>query len=187
LIVILLFFLSSVLQGAPISTTQEGKREVENGKPLMESTDVEILYSSQGIVLTKIYTAQMVQYENGDKFCPAGMYATCYDKEKKIIGTLRANTVYHYANSDLWELKGDVEVKGYYKGEDQQLNTEELYWNLKTKEIYTDSFIRLETPNELLTGKGFQALQDLSYYTLAMPEGYIGADESNWKQNESEK
>jgi LPS export ABC transporter protein LptC len=146
--------------------------------PLLESTDLELLYSSDAVVWAKICTPKLLQYQNGDGFYPEGVYVECYDKEKKIVATLRANTVYRYAESDSWELRGDVEVKGYQGGEQQQLNTEELHWNLKTKKIFTNKFVRLETPHELLTGHGLEATQDLNYYTLTLPEGFVEVDSS---------
>jgi LPS export ABC transporter protein LptC len=144
--------------------------------PLIESADMEVLYSEEGIVVAKMCAESRLQYENGNSTYPAGMYVECYDKQRRLIATLRANTAYQYVDKEMWELKGDVEVKGYYEGDEQQLNTEELYWNAKTNKIYTDKFVRLETGSELLTGYGIDAMQDLSYYTIASPKGFVNAD-----------
>jgi len=149
----------------------------EAAPPLIESTELEVLYSSEGKVVVKMNTEKRLQYENGDIVYPVGIYVECYDEHKKIVATLRANTVYQYADQEQWELKGDVEVKGYQDGEETQLNTEEAYWNLKDKQIYTDKFVRIETKNELLTGYGLQATQDLSSYSLSMPQGFVNVDE----------
>lgn len=144
--------------------------------PLIESTNVEALYSDEGIVVAKLTTEKQLQYKNGDKVFPSGIYVECYDKEKNLTATLRANTVYQYADTDVWELKGDVEVIGYQDGRETQLNTEELYWNLKNKEIYTFKFVRVETEYELLTGYGLNAKQDLSYYVISAPQGFVNID-----------
>ncbi|OJW67256.1 MAG: LPS export ABC transporter periplasmic protein LptC [Candidatus Amoebophilus sp. 36-38] len=157
---------------ATTGTTEEKKQEI----PLIESTTLEVLYSDEGVVVAKMTTEKRFQYENGDSIYPVGMYVELYDKEKNIIGTLRANTVYQYANKDIWELKGDVEVKGYKDGDEKQLNTEELYWDQKAKQIYTPKFVRIETENELLTGYGLSAMQDLTYYNLSAPQGFVNID-----------
>jgi LPS export ABC transporter protein LptC len=151
-------------------------RDKNQDIPLIESTHMEVLYSEEGIVIAKMCAESRLQYENGDSVYPAGMYIECYDKQKKIVATLRANTAYQYVDKDMWELKGDVEVKSYHEGDEQQLNTEELYWNLKTSKIYTDKFVRLETGNELLTGYGIDAMQDLSYYSMSSPQGFVNVD-----------
>ncbi|MHB9147517.1 MAG: LPS export ABC transporter periplasmic protein LptC [Candidatus Amoebophilus sp.] len=155
-----------------LANNQDKKQEL----PLIESTNMEVLYSEEGIVVAKMCAESRLQYENGNSIYPAGMYVECYDKQKKLIATLRANTAYQYVDKEMWELKGDVEVKGYHEGDEQQLNTEELYWNLKTNKIYTDKFVRLETGNELLTGYGIDAMQDLSYYSMSSPEGFVNVD-----------
>ena len=144
--------------------------------PFMESTELEILYSKEGKVVAKMTTAKRLQYAHGDVVYPAGIYVECYDDHQKIVATLRANTVYQYADREQWELKGDVEVKGYQQGEETQLNTEEAYWNRKDEQIYTDKFVRIETKHELLTGYGLQAKQDLSFYSLSRPQGFVQVD-----------
>lgn len=144
--------------------------------PLIESTELELLYSSGGKVVAKMTTEKRLQYENGDVVYPTGIYVECYNEDRKVIATLRANQVYQYVDQEQWELKGDVEVKGYQGDEETQLNTEEAYWNLKDKQIYTDKFVRIETKNELLTGYGLEAKQDLSSYSLSMPQGFVQID-----------
>jgi LPS export ABC transporter protein LptC len=152
------------------------EQQQDEDMPLIETIDMEVLYSEEGIVVAKMTTAKRLQYENGDSIYPLGIYVECYDKEKKLTATLRANTVYQYADEDIWELKGDVEIKGYQEGKQRQLNTEELYWDLKNKQIYTSKFVRFETENELLTGYGFNSRQDLTYYTITAPQGFVNVD-----------
>lgn len=175
-IVPLLFFML-LGRSLAIAGVQHDPKEI----PVLESTDLEILYSSEAIVLVKLTADKFLQYENGDGVYPMGIYAECYDKNKKTIAKLRANTAYHYGETDLWELTGDVEVEGFYNNQVQLLNTEQVFWNVKSQQLYTDRFIRLESPHELLTGKGLTANQDLSNYTLDMPEGFAQVDTTEFK------
>src|SRR4051812_34096495 len=77
----------------------------ESTPPLIESTELEVLYSSEGKLVAKMTTEKRLQYENGDVVYPAGMYVECYDEHKKIVATLRANTAYQYVDREQWELK----------------------------------------------------------------------------------
>jgi LPS export ABC transporter protein LptC len=169
--------ISLLVYGLFACSTSWATDSQEASPPLVESTELEVLYSREGKLVAKMTTPKRLQYENGDVVYPAGVYVECYDEHKKIVATLRANTAYQYADREQWELKGDVEVKGYQEGEETQLNTEEAYWNLKDKQIYTDKFVRIETKKELLTGYGLQAKQDLSFYSLSMPQGFVHVDE----------
>lgn len=142
--------------------------------PVIEGTQLEIIRSDDGVVIISILTDKFLQYQNGDRMYPEGIYGTFYDTDKSISAILSANTVYYYAEKDVYELKGAVEIKSY-KGK-KQLNTEELHWNIGTEEIYTDKFVRVATEEELLTGKGLTARQDLSRYSLLVPEGFASVE-----------
>ena len=52
--------------------------------PLIESTELEVLYSSEGKVVAKMTTDKRLQYENGDVVYPVGIYVECYDEHKKL-------------------------------------------------------------------------------------------------------
>lgn len=164
----------AVVYTAPISLAAE---EVDNSLPLIESTQLEILYSREGKVVFKITTPKMLKYKNGDQVCPEGIYIESYDDDKTIVGELRANTVYHHVDSNQWDLKGDVEIKRFQDGKCIQLNTEEAYWNQEDEKIYTDKFVRIETNTELLLGYGLQAKQDMSFYSIQRPQGFVEEDE----------
>ena len=173
-LVILILLLASSVYTTPISLAA---KEVDNSLPLIESTQLEVLYSRDGKVVCKITTPKLLKYKNGDQVYPEGIYVEQYDDDKTIVGELRANTVYHYVDSKKWDLKGDVEIKRFQDGKCIQLNTEEAYWNLEDEKIYTDKFVRIETNTELLLGYGLQAKQDMSFYSIQMPQGFVEEDE----------
>jgi len=140
--------------------------------PMMEGTKLEIIRSDDGVVTSRMLADRLLQYENGDKVYPAGIYVEFYDTDKRCISaTLTASKVYYYAERDIYELKGDVEIKSH-EGQ-KQLNTEELYWNVGDEELYTDKFVRIETEEELLMGQGLSARQDLSQYSVSAPQGFV--------------
>ena len=60
-------------------------------------------------------------------------------------------------------------VKNLQKKE--TLNTEELHWDRTKQEVFTDKFVRIETPTEILTGQGLRANQDFSRYRILKPTG----------------
>jgi hypothetical protein len=55
------------------------------------------------------------------------------------------------------------------KGE--RLNTEKLIWDQNRQLIYTDKFVRITTPSEVLTGEGMESTQDFSDWTIKTPRG----------------
>jgi len=59
----------------------------------------------------------------------------------------------------------------------ETLKSEELFWEPQKENVYTEKFVRIETPGELMTGTGLKAKQDFSEWTLDNPEGLIDVEE----------
>ncbi len=68
----------------------------------------------------------------------------------------------------LWKLIGNVDIQNR-KGE--RFNTELLYWNEATQKVYSDKFIRIQQPDRIITGHGFDSNQQMTVYTIHNIEG----------------
>lgn len=54
------------------------------------------------------------------------------------------------------------------------LRTPDLWWDQNTKKFYTDKYVRFKSASKIIYGgKGFEADQDLSNYTIFQPTGII--------------
>ena len=47
----------------------------------------------------------------------------------------------------------------------------------RTQRIYSDEFIRIEQPDRIITGHGFESNQQMTVYTIRKPEGIFYVDE----------
>ena len=143
------------------------------GEPNMESTQLEVICNThQGIIKFRAFADEALHYENGDKIYPKGVYVEFYETDQQVSVSGRANSVYFITEENVYEFRGDVELKSLK--EKKQLNTEQLYWDPETETFYTDTFIRIETEDkQLLTGEGLTAKQDLSYYKIAKVQGVL--------------
>ncbi len=59
----------------------------------------------------------------------------------------------------------------------ERLETEELIWDEKTQRVFTNKFVVLRRPDELIKGHGFEANQDFSNAKIKAVEGQIKVDE----------
>ena len=140
--------------------------------PVLESSQIELLCSEHGIVKYRLFTDKALRYESGDCAYPEGAYIEFYESSNKEVSMKgRADSVYFFAQRNIYEFRGDVEIKNFRDA--TQLNTELLYWNPEHEAFHTDKFVRLETEEELLTGEGLTAKQDLSYYVVFKPQGLL--------------
>ena len=137
--------------------------------PLSEAENVEMFYSESEKVKVKMIAAIVYEYENGDREFPKGIYLEFYDEFEKLESTLRANEAYFFKKDNTWRGRGNVEVKNVTKKE--QLNTEELFWSPKDKKIYTEKFLTIKQEDQVLSGEGLEAEQDLSRYKITNPTG----------------
>ena len=66
-----------------------------------------------------------------------GVDIVTYQKDSTgaVDATLTANYAIHYGNRKLWEAKGNVVVK---KSNGQELYTQQLFWNEKTRRIWSN-------------------------------------------------
>ena len=143
--------------------------------PLSEAENVELFYSESEKVKVKMVAALVYEYENGDREFPNGIYLEFYDEFENLESTLRANEAYFFQKDNKWRGRGNVEVKNIRKKE--QLNTEELFWKPKDEKIYTEKFLTIRQEDQILTGEGLEAHQDLSLYKITKPSGVIDLKE----------
>jgi LPS export ABC transporter protein LptC len=93
------------------------------------------------------------------------MFVQFYNDSNLVESTIRSKYARYDEKKQLWKAQNDVVAVNIKKGE--QLNTEELFWDEKTQEIYSDKFTRVSSASGVFYGEeGFEAQQDFSKYRL---------------------
>lgn len=147
--------------------------------PFLESENVVELLSDSARLHIRL-TAPLEQiFENGDKLYSKGVAVTFYDKPGKlVVNTLVGNWCRYDNATKLYTMRGAVNVANV--PEQQHLNTEELFYNQMQQKIFTKdtTFVRVQTPTEVLTGYGLTANQDFSRYGIHKPAGTFTLEEA---------
>lgn len=147
--------------------------------PTMENHDVTTLYSDSARLLIKLQAPLQQEFENGEGVFPEGLYVEFYEKEKGLEGqvtsTLRANYGRQNRDKNLYEVRGNVVVDNLTKQE--KLETEQLFWDRRKARIYTEKFVKITTPEEVIMGQGLQANQDFSNYKIKKVTGTFNLKE----------
>jgi LPS export ABC transporter protein LptC len=156
-------------------TKSDFKEPVEYTGPLREVENLE-LYNSEGQhIKSKVMADLVYEFANGDQEFPKGVYIEMYNEFGRLESTLRANYAKFIKAEEHWLGQGKVELKNVEKND--QLNTEELFYNPKTKKIYTDKFVTIRQQGDVIYGTGLNAMQDLSHYEITNPEGTLEVEE----------
>lgn len=124
--------------------------------------DVTITRSDSGFVQAKLMT-QVMHNKKGEKAVlefPKGFCAFIYERDTLPISKITANYGIRYNEKELVFARDNVIVENIKTQE--ILYTETLYWNQKTKKIYTNNFVKITTPDKVIFGDSLTANEDFS-------------------------
>ena len=114
----------------------------------------------------------MEQYTEGiahDEF-KEGVHIWFYDSERKVESEMTANTATRERLNNVMVAKGNVVV---YNKKGDKLNTEHLTWDGKSRKVYTNAFVRITTPDKVMTGTGLESDETFSKYKILNVKGII--------------
>lgn len=151
--------------------TSKLNTEVETAK------EVEILYSDSAQVRVKIAGPTMLYYldkkEPRQEFID-GVRVDFFDADGATTSKLTAKYAIRFEN------KNEVIVRDsvvWQSVENEKIETEELIWQENKERIYTDRFVVITRPDEIVYGHGFEANQDFSYSRINAIQGRIKVDD----------
>lgn len=139
--------------------------------PVMVTRDVSTYISDSGVVRYKIITDEWRVYDRLDPSMwtfEQGIYLEKFNNDLSIEAVIIADTAYYYDKQELWELRGNVHIENE---QDEEFDTQLLFWEQKTKRVYSDLYIRIRQQKRIITGIGFTSNQDFTRYTIKNTQG----------------
>ena len=130
--------------------------------------DVTILYSEQGYTKAKLFAHSFFQKKDIEPpfiEMKDGLRVDFFDEQAQIKNTLTAKYGRYFESKGNVLVKDSVVIKNI-KGE--TLETEQLIWNEKLGQFYTDKHVKITTPTQIIYGDGLEANQDFSTYKLSL-------------------
>ena len=149
--------------------------------PSMATLGVVTYISDSGVTRYRMKAEEWLMYDRKRPSYWAfekGVYLEQFDSLFNVDASIKADTAYFYDKQKLWKLMGNVDIKNR-KGE--RFNTELLYWNQATEKVYSDRFIRIEQPDRIITGYGFDSNQQMTIYQIRNMGGIFYVDEEEQK------
>lgn len=146
----------------------------EQTKPGVEvAKDIEILYSDSAIVRIKVISPTLLRHLDPNRLVdefPDGLHVDFIENDGSVGSTLDAKKG-ERLNRDKKMIVRDSVVLQNVRNE--KLETDELIWDEATAEVYTDKFVIITKPEEIVYAYGFKAKQDFSQYELLQVVGRI--------------
>ena len=145
--------------------------------PVMDTKGVMTLISDSGVTRYRINTEEWLVFDRKNPPYWAfekGVYLEKFDSVFNVEASVKADTAYYYEKQKLWKLMSNVDIQNL-KGE--RFETDLLYWDQNKHTIYSDQFIRIEQPDRIITGHGFDSNEQMTIYTIRKPEGIFYVDD----------
>ncbi len=165
---VILILLSSCVNN--VNDVNEATKLAEPG--IEKGKDIELLYSENGIVKVKVTAPTVTRHNTASPFTEFndGLHVDFFNDSMRVVSNLTANYGVRYEKDLKTIMQNDVQVINE-KGE--HLSTEELVWDEKKHLIYSDKFVKITTPDQVLYGQGMEADEQLTKYIIKKPQGTI--------------
>ena len=144
------------------------------------------IYMDTGRLQMIITAPQVLMYTDREEpvmVFPNGIHVDFYNKDLVAETQLSAHYAIYYQKKELWEARDSVIAENINH---ERLDAEMLYWDVGKKLIYTDKFIRITTPDEVIFGEGFESDQAFTDWKIKKVKGTVYFNEPVEKTPEPE-
>ncbi|NUM31686.1 MAG: LPS export ABC transporter periplasmic protein LptC [Bacteroidetes bacterium] len=172
---LLIFFIAfgAIVACAPDKEKLKKVRKIKTEIGVEKATEVTINYTDSGNLRAKIYSPLIEHYQQKAEpysEMKKGVKGFFYNNYGKIESSLTAEYAISYETRRIVVVKNNVKVLNM-RGE--ELETEKLIWDQQKEKIYTDKFVKIKTPDEILYGNGLESNQSFTRYRINKLRGRI--------------
>lgn len=141
--------------------------------PALTTFDAEITLSESGAIQAKLFSKVLNHYLTPESYLefPKGFRVILYDSAHRIGTTIVADYGKRIENTRIMEAVGNVVVRNELKNE--QLNTEKLTWDERRRTIFTNSPVKITTPDKTLFGDGLESNETFTRYRFLNVHGQM--------------
>ena len=176
-IVTLLFFIACTSTATKPQVTQSIAERKHTASLVADS--IVTIVSDSGIIRYRITTPHWSIYDRADTQYwdfPQGLRFERFDPEYNIDAEIECDRALYFNDLELWQLNDNVRAVNL---EGEEFLTEELFWNQKTEEVYSDSAITINQKGQTIYGIGFHSNQTFTKYTIKAPKGSFPIKDDN--------
>jgi LPS export ABC transporter protein LptC len=142
-----------------------------------EARDVDVTYSDSAVIRVRIEGPLLRRYVyrfRVEEEFPEGVLVTFYDHGRREASWLSAKYAIRKPQDHQTIVRDSVVLRNT---EGETLEALELIWDENSETIFTDKFVRITRPDEIIYSRGFRSNQDFTKYTLYAVEGNMLIEE----------
>jgi LPS export ABC transporter protein LptC len=172
-------FLTVVLFSCSNNTQKARDFLADKNLPVGKSRDAFHVYKDSGRITSKLETALMLDFSNRkahpyNEF-PAGIKIINFENKGLDSVTITGDYALSYAKTSISEIKGNVVVINHT--DESKLETEQLFWDQKTKYFVSEEAFKLMKQNDTIYGIGFESKDDLTKHLAKKTTGKLETSE----------
>lgn len=153
-----------------------------------QSEDLTVILSRNGNLTYRFTTPLLERYEYAlepyTEFRKGIHIETYNDSTHQVESSLTANYAILLEKQQLWEAKGNV--RGHNAG-GNQLETEQLFWNQKSKLVYSNVDSKITQNTDVVYGDGFESDERFEEFVVRNPKGKVTVETAPNRSDTTEK
>lgn len=153
----------------------------DSNHPIQTGKNIEVQYTDSTLLQLIFRAPRMKKFltneEEGAYYVfEEGIEVFFFDHEEVLESTFKAGYANYYEKTKLWRANDSVVARNVQTNE--QLTTEELFWDQENKRIYSHVFTKITNEDGVYYGeKGFESDQDLNNYKLIGSSGSVEVED----------
>ena len=153
---------------------------------MMTSYGVNTLISDSGVIKYRIVTERWdvntIKVPSRWTF-EKGVFFEQFDEKFKLQAYVQADSAWYFDQQKLWHLRGRVRIRNV---NGLIFQSEELYWDGMRRELYSNVFSKLITPERTMEGTYFLSDEQMRHYTISNSKGsFVKEDMTGESKEES--
>ena len=153
---------------------------------MMTSYGVNTLISDSGVIKYRIVTERWdvntVRTPSRWTF-EKGVFFEQFDEKFRLQAYVQADTAWYYDQKKLWHLRGRVRIRNV---NGLIFQSEELFWDGVRRELYSNVFSKLITPERTMEGTYFLSDEQMRHYTVSNSKGSFVKEDMTGESKEEE-
>ena len=153
---------------------------------MMTSYGVNTLISDSGVIKYRIVTERwdVNTVKNPSRWTfEKGVFFEQFDEKFHVEAYIQADTAWYYDQKKLWHLRGRVRIRNI---NGLIYESEELFWDGITHEIYSYAFSKVTTPERNMEGTYFLSDERMTHYTVSNSKGSFTREDMTGEKEEEQ-
>ena len=153
---------------------------------VMTSYGVNTLISDSGVIKYKIVTERWDVNVVKNPSCwtfEKGVFFEQFDEKFHVQAYIQADTAWYFDQKKLWHLRGRVRIRNI---NGLVYESEELFWDGMTHELYSNVFCKVTTPERNMEGSYFRSDERMSHYIVSNSKGSFSREDMTGEKTDEE-